>query len=418
MVGSRAAAERRDPWVAVLGAAAVLQVVVTVAWAVRSGASFGEDFDVHYAATRLLLTGHRDAMYSPPAQLAVVHAQGDPALGGLNHAGWGPAGLVSVMPFTALPVPAAVAAWTVAQLAALSAAVLLALRVARPAAADARRLALAAALAAPGLSGLVVLGQWEGFASLLLVLSWLDARGERRRRSAGWLLLLAGALPQLVAAVFLVQLGRWGWGHLRTLAAGGAALAAASLALLGTSGIAAWLGQVGDLWRESRPQDADGLNALAGAALGGGTAEAALAGLLTAVAGATAWAVARLTRRGTVTATTAAGAVILSLLLSTHLFHYALPALMPFAVGALVAEGEPRRRRVMLLAYALLGVLSVAGLHAAHPWWQPAVPLTLVALLLVCAMPALRSAWWAAHAEHAAESLPSRGATAARPGAT
>lgn len=377
----------RGPWALLLGAAAIGQITVLAWWAQSVGAAYSEDFDAHYAAAKLLTSGHRDTMYSLAAQLNTLNASGAPHVGTLNHAGWGPIGLLTVLPFTTLSVPTAVALWTLLQVVALAGAAAIAVGGAgglRPA--D-RLMPLGVILSAPGLAALVVLGQWEGIAAVLLALFWLDTRGGHRWRAAAWVLLLAGAVPQLALGLLVFQVANWGWGQLGRLAAGGALLLGGSFALLGLDGMRGWLGQVADLGHEVRPQDTDGLYGLVSGVLGTNPLTAALTALAVAVGALVCWQLGRRTPAASPAAATALGVSGLSLLLSPHLFHYGLGMLVPVAVLALIAE--TRRIPPLLLLWTMLSVLTLAGLQNTPPWWNPGVP----AVLLVLVVAAVRPAW-------------------------
>ncbi len=370
---------------AVLGAVAAIQVVALLHWATNFGPQVGEDFDVHWAAAHLLATGHRGTMFSLTAQLQAAHASGV-ALTYLYDAAWGPVGLATVLPLSLLPLPFAVGVWTALQAGALLAATVLA-------AGDRnllRRqgaLVAAALLAAPGLAALLALGQWEGFAALLVVLSWRDAAAGRRTRSTLWLLLLAAALPQMVLGLVVFQVGRWGWRPVRTLLAGGAAIAAAWALLLGPAALGTWLHQLLDLSHQPL-RDTDGL-AGAAAGIAGSGPVATAAGLLAALAAlAACWVLARRDREGggstAVMPSVALTVTALSLLASPHVFDYYLVVLAPLVVAAVLTSAQ----RGVALLWAALGALTVAGLHAGEVWWRPLVPLLVLAL----AMPALPAA--------------------------
>lgn len=385
---------RRTRWLLLVAAVGAAQVAALLHWLAGFGAQVGEDFDVHWAAARLLATGHRGAMYSLPDQLAAVHAAGGVGVTWLNHAGWGPVGLASVLPFSFMPLPVAVALWTVAQGVALALAVVLAVG-------DGallrrhRRAVVLAALATPGLAALVALGQWEGFAALLLVLAWRDMGAGRRGRSALWLLLLAGALPPVAIGLLGYQAARWGWPQVRRLAAGGLALGAGSLLLLGPGGVAGWIGQVLDLGRSVRPGDTDGVFGVAGV-LGSGPLVTVAGGLAAAAAITACWV---LGRRAALFAGDSAGprAVLtalavstLSLVASPHLFDYTACALAPLVVAALVRGRDRAQVRALGLLWAGLGLCSVLGLHQGHVAWRVAVPVGLVALAVATTAAVLR----------------------------
>jgi Glycosyltransferase family 87 len=398
----RAVLPRRAAWGVALVAAAVLQIVVLAVWAWRFGPAYGEDFDAHWAAARLLLDGHRGAMYSMPSEVAAVHAAGGFGVAGLNHPGWGPVALATALPFVLLPVRVAVALWAEVQLVALGAAVLLAVRTLSPRAPAAgmwSTRALVAALGTPGLAALVVLGQWEGIAALLLVLCWRDTRLGERRRAALWLLLLAGAVPHLAIGMVVYQLARWGRAQARTLAGGGALLGLGALALLGPAGVAGWVGQVAALGHEVPSQDTDGLVAVTSALFGRSAGLAASAAVLAiAAALAACWVLGR----RDLSTRTALAVSCLSLLVSPHLFHYSVCMLAPLVVASLVGERSESRRQVLAVLWTCLGVLSVAGLNSGHVWWQPLVPLALLGVAVAAVMPQLVTAPWAAEVTSAA----------------
>ena len=395
---TRAAATlRHHPWYVVLAGTAVAEVAALGVWVQRIGPSYSEDFEAHYAAAKLLATGHRDTMYSLASQLATLNASGGHGIDTVNHAGWGPVGVASVLPFVHLPLAAAVALWTVLQAVALAGAMVLAVRGVHLDAAD-RLLLIGVLLAAPGLTALLVLGQWEGLAAVLLVLVWLESARGRPRRSAMYLVALAGALPQLIAGVVVFQVARWGRAQLWRLLAGAAVLAWGSLALLGRDSMAGWLGQAADLGREVRPQDTDGLYGLTSSVLGAGAGRLALTAAASLAAVLCCWRLGRRTRGAAVTADTALGVTGLSLLLSPHLFHYGLTVLAPLVGCALLVRGESLTRRTVTVLWSALGALSVASPLLGSVGWQPAVPLVLVALASVAAA----AASWSPH--HARQS--------------
>jgi hypothetical protein len=302
--------------------------------------------------------------------------------------------------------------WTLAQGAALATAVLLAIG----GGGLLRRRAwvvVLGALATPGLAALIALGQWEGFAALLLVLAWRDMGRERRGRSAVWLLLLAGALPPVAIGLLAYQVARWGWPQVWRLAAGGLALSAGSLLLLGPSGVAGWIGQVLDLGRSVRPGDTDGIFGIVGA-LGSG-ALVMIAGTVGAAAAiGLCWVLGRRAARfagdaaHTPQLLTAVTVSTLSLVASPHLFDYTLCALAPLVVAALARARDETHLRVVALFWAGLGLASVLGLHQGHVAWRIAIPVGLVtlaatttAVLLRDAAPRLRTRGTAIQAHHA-----------------
>jgi hypothetical protein len=372
----------RQPWLLVLAAAATAQVAVAASWAHQVGTSFAVDFQAHFGAAKLLLAGHRGSMYSAASQVAAVSASGGSHLGGLNHAGWGPVALLTVLPFTMLSVPLAAALWTVLQAGALalSAALVIARRRHPLRSADVVVL-VAVVLSAPGLAALVVLGQWEGLAAVLVALFWLDTWGEHRWRATVWVLLLTGALPHLAVGLLVFQVGYWGLRQLARLAAGVAVLAGSSVALLGIDGMRGWIGQVLDLGHEVRPQDTDGLYGLVSGIFGNNVVGIAVTGFAVAVGVVVCWQLGRRLRLLTspLSAAAALGVSALSLLFSPHVFHYGLVMLVPAAALAVIND-PGRRTPVVLLLWTSLSALSLAGLHSGSVWWNPVVPAVLLAL--------------------------------------
>jgi hypothetical protein len=207
-------------------------------------------------------------------------------------------------------------------------------------------------------------------------------------RSAVWLLLLVGALPQLAVGMVVFQAARRGWPQVGTLAAGGAVLALGSLLLLGPAGLSGWLGQVDALGREVATSDTDGLPGLIAHLTPRGDLRLLLTALAVVAAPAGCAYLAR--RPGLPRATTARTALAvagLSLLVSPHLFQYGLVVLTPLVVAVLLDERRQRRRAGLALLWAALAMLDVAALHVDHAWWLAAFPLGLLALAALAVTP-------------------------------
>ena len=211
-------------------------------WAHVSAQDIGRsDFTSTYVGATLLRSGHRADLYADSVQ-AAVHARliAPDREGNLPFVD-APIAAALAAPVTLLSLDSAYRVWGLIQVGVLVAAVLIALSSA-PWPVRTPRLVTAstaiAAVAGAGTFVLLVQAQWTSVSALGLALAYRDWRHDRLVRGAMFLTVSAGvAKPHLALALVAFMAG---WRSRRVLAgalAGAGAVAAASVLLVGFSGL-------------------------------------------------------------------------------------------------------------------------------------------------------------------------------------
>lgn len=204
------------------------------------------DYTPTYVAATQWRAGHGAELYDPAAQTAQGAALG---LSGAQFAGNrfvdAPLAAVVAAPFSLLSLDASFRAWSLLQLGLVALAVTLVVRAApwpEQSPRTARVAAAAAAVAGAGTAMLFLEGQWDGVSALGLALAYVSWR--RERPALGGAALAAGLLlakPHLAIVLVAWVLGRRDRRMLAGAGAAVAALALATLVLVGPAGVVAAL---------------------------------------------------------------------------------------------------------------------------------------------------------------------------------
>jgi hypothetical protein len=384
--------ERVRNYSAILLAGSVLALAVSAVARTVSPGTAGmllPDFLAHWTGGRMLVEGNASALYDPQVQQALQSSLGA-RTGDLAWFVSPPFVAAAYVPFAVLPYPVAAAAWTVASLGLLWAA-LSRLRSFGPGLwASERRLVLLAVAASYPVFELVGGGQ-DSAVSLAVWVAGILLAVAGRDVPAGIVFSLGLMKPQLVVLVPVVFALQHRVRGLLTFGAGGALFALASLSVAGPAGVEAWLRAlgsplytehviVGQAWKAATlPALTTSLVAPAGpdvAAAAGYLVAAVLAGSFVL------WAVR--TRPDRLRLWVAALATTVAA--SPHLMLYDAVLLVPVAVFALDRLGTDRVRwavaAAFCLAWAMPSLHSLAGGHGwpisvvAAPW--VAVPVSLL----------------------------------------
>lgn len=390
-------------------AAAVLLVsaAVTIAhytqvWAVIPPAQARtSDFAGTYVGATLWRSGKASSMYDVPAEEAVMARVGAPADHLYIPFENPPFAAVVASPFSLLDATAAYRLWSLLQLGLLIAAVCVAVRAAPWPRATSGLLKLSVAgvaIAGFGTGLLFVEGQWDGVQALGLALAYAGwRRGHRAAPGFSVGLTAALAKPHLVAALVAFMAGRRDWRGLLGTAAGAALTVVAGLVTAGSGPLAAFVRAV--LQPSNSPvarlQGATGLfGSLFGSGLGP-FAAALVAGLAASIVAAWLGAVSR-TRRDLLEPALA-GAAVLSLFASPHLLGHDLTLLAPIVVATLAwtasreaTAAQPWPGRATSLVVAAWVALSFAtmfdlGQSSVGPPGR-LTPWVLLALAALCAV--------------------------------
>jgi hypothetical protein len=335
------------------------------------------DFVAHVAGGRIVARGGAPALYDPNAQRSVeTELTGDPSY--LNLYLSPPFVAALYAPLAVLPYGAAAALWTALTLA-LVAVSFVQLRACAPEAPpqDARLFLLVAVASQPLLE---LLGSGQDTAvSLAIWATGVRLSLERRDAAAGAVFGLGAFKPQLFVVPWLVFLALRRWRAALLFAVVAGAALAASLAVDGPHGLAAWLALLRspEYWsgiRAARGWKMHGIGSLAASAvppafraIGEALGLAIALSVLTATC-ARAGRVARSSERSTW-----AMASLAALLCAPHLFVYDLVILwVPAAL--LVDRGLARRERLALAAiFALTWTASLRAIVAARLPWPAAL---------------------------------------------
>lgn len=396
-----------------------LLAAYAVVWSQLSPFDIGRsDFAAFYVGGTLLCEGHGSSLYDESLQ-APLHAQliapdhernlpyVDP-----------PVAAALVLPVTVLGLDTAYRVWALVELAVLAGAIAIAAHAAPRGgrAAPGRPWASGlAALAGVGTLFAVAQAQWTPVLALGLAIAYWTWRrpqpAEEIRADAGtrvaWATrlaalggaaLVASALvgkPQLALGLVAFMLGWRRRGVLLGAAAGLAAAAAVSLALVGPAGIAGLARIVAGSTTRWDSHLMIGSSGVAAAVAGGGVAAVALASVLSLAACGSAYVLGARVRRDSGSFSIAlAGAAVLSLLAAPHAYLDDLALLAPAGAWCLVASmstaGNAAAGRrwvpwgVVLGLWGLINAAAVADLTAQGR--LPSGPITAYALALTGAV--------------------------------
>ena len=370
--------------------AAALLLAYLLIWARLPTADVDRsDFTSSYVAGLLLRHPGGAAVYDAAGQTAVRDALIAPVHNGAVPFVDAPPAAVLVAPVTWLSLTAAYRLWTALSLAILVLAVIVAVRSAPWPEVTPRIWRIAAgmaALASMGTWTLLLQGQWASLTALGLALAYRDWRHGHEARGAVILVLAAGiAKPHLALglAAFLV-----GWGHRRVIGgalAGMAALGVASLAAVGTAGVAAFAGLAtaqGGAWDLRRMLS---FIAIPGSIAGNGTASEVIGLTGTAAACVVAWRLGVLARRRPERFDRAlVAAAVLSLLGAPHAYAQDLVMLAPVLIWAIAIAGQ--RRLAVVGIWTLITAAAFVDFidGGAFPPGQLAAWALIVAAIAAC----------------------------------
>ncbi|MFN2581265.1 MAG: glycosyltransferase 87 family protein [Candidatus Dormibacteria bacterium] len=385
----------------IIAVSAALLIGYAGFWAHVSHVQIGRsDFTNAYVGGTLLREGHRADLYDDQLQGA-LHAQliAPDKEGNLPFVD-APVAAAIVLPLTWLDLGTAFRVWSLVEFAVLVFAVVVAIRAAPWPAGTRQRwkaAAGAAALAGAGTVTMWLQAQWTPIVALGLAAAFWLWRGDRL--AAGSAVLVASAAiakPHLALGVFAFMLG---WRNRRVVAgavAGALAVAVASLAVVGTGGIAGFIGvTIGGFTRwELRVMPS--FAGIAGTYLGTGGAAmvAAAAGALGACAAAW-WLGSRVRQDRGQLGIALCGATVLSLLAAPHAYAHDLVLLAPVLVWSVAVATPPASTRVAVrsplaavfsLWACLTGVeLLDPGITAPVPPGEAAALVLIGAATLACA---------------------------------
>lgn len=366
----------------VAGLVAIVSAIVFVSLIARSkgnvlptGPTVFGDFRAHWVAGRMLLDGQLAQLYDPSAQLSVQAARVRPDAP--PDAFLSPPFMALVWaPFAALPYFTAGVVWTLVAFAIVIASARLAWS-----ALDLEcawtDVALVAIASEPFWKN-TAMGQ-DGALALLLYSGALVLWRRRNTLACGLVLGLGCFKPQLFFLVPVALIAAKEWRALLGMAMSGTALGAVSIALVGPTGIRAWLGFLASPLVSSAIH-AENLSLMASMpaflrALTGSTVFAPIIAAIVAIL------LVLFTRTDPKRAIGAAA--IASIIAAPHAFVYdAVIALVPCAE---LLEKKPKRG-----ARATLVFLAITWALPAGSNWFLALPWTAVALAAVCVSMAVR----------------------------
>ena len=386
----------------VLAVSAALICAYIVIWTQVSATDIGRsDFTSFYVGGILLRHGHGPQLYNEALQQtlhsALIAPDREANLPFVNS----PVAAALMTPATFLPLEVAYRLWGALELAVLVIAVVVALRASPWPAGTSRdwKVAIAAAaLASMGSWTVLLQAQWTPLVALGLALAYRDWTAGRNGRGAFLLVVTAGAVkPHLALALIAFMLG-WRDGKLLTGALlGGAALVIASLALVGPSGVAGFLGIVAGSTTRWELRNMLSVVGLVGSFFGDGLTAHLLAALASLGACAVAlWLGDKVRRDHHRLATALAGAALLSLFAAPHAYSHDLVMLAPVVVWsaaeALVRASDctagqhSRLTNLPLLIWALLTAVAFADFMdgAATPPGQLTGWALLIAASVAC----------------------------------
>ena len=396
----------------VVAVSAALLVAYAIVWTQLSPFDIGRsDFTAFYVGGTLLREGHGPSLYDESLQ-APLHARliAPDREGNLPFVD-PPVAAALVLPVTVLGLDAAYRVWALLELAVLAAAVVIAVRAARPpnVASGQAWAAGLVAMAGAGTLFAVSQAQWTPVMALGLAVAYrcwrrttAAAEGSRaggsRAAAVGAAALVACALigkPQLALGLVAFMAGWRRRDMLLGAAAGLVGFAAVSFALVGPAGIAGLARIVTGSTTRWDPHLMLGVSGVASALTGGGAATIALGAGLTAAACAAAFVLGKRVRRDPQRLSVAlAGAVALSLLAAPHAYLDDLAMLAPVAAWSLAgqiawtpsAAVAPLRaaRTVVLALWVVLNAAAMVDLAAQGH--LPAGPLSAYILAAIGAI--------------------------------
>jgi Glycosyltransferase family 87 len=385
----------------IIAIAAALLVAYAVIWTQVSRFDVGRsDFTAFYVGGTLLREGHTGDLYSQalqqPLHRALIAPDREANLPFVNT----PVAAALVLPATFLPLDPAYRLWSLLELGVLVLAVVLAVRSVEWPAGMPRvwqAAAGAAALAGVGTWTMFIQAQWTPLLALGLVLACRSWKGGHRATGAAVLVVSAGIAKPHLALGLLAFLA--GWRDRRVIIgalAGAAGLALASLALVGTSGLAGFVSILASSTTRWELSAMVSFIGVVGSVFGNGLAAhlVGLAASLVACAAAV-WLGMRVHRDPSRLDTALVGAAVLSLVASPHAYPDDLVMLAPAVVIGFAAAA--RRMGSMPLtvtspvalvigAWALITVAACADLidAAAFPPGQLAGWALVIAAALAC----------------------------------
>lgn len=397
----------------VVAVSAALLVAYAIVWTQLSPFDIGRsDFTAFYVGGTLLRGGHGPSLYDESLQ-APLHARliAPDREGNLPFVD-PPVAAALVLPVTVLGLDSGYRVWALLELAVLAGAVVIAVRAAPSSIERAPGRARAAGLAAMAGAGTlfaVSQAQWTPVLALGLAVAYWGWRratatadgsraGASRAAAAGAAALVACALvgkPQLALGLIAFMAGWRRRDVLIGAAAGLAAFAAISFALVGPAGIAGLARIVTGSTTRWDPHLMVGVSGVAAALTGGGAAAIALGAALTAAACAAALVLGNRVRRETQRLSLAlAGATALSLLAAPHAYLDDLAMLSPVAAwclaGTMTSGASEHRARwpsrvgVVLGLWVALNAAAVVDLTAQGR--LPAGPLSAYVLAAIGAI--------------------------------
>ena len=242
--------ERLLTWKRCSTYAAIVGLLFLAAWAwstfagraplTRSGEPILGDYVAFYAAGRMVLDGHADAIFDPAAVRAAQAAATQGLVPDLYDPLRNPPFVaLAVAPLTLLDPLASFVVWSVLNLAALGAALWLALDAIQSLRRHWRAILIVALAFAPVYRGLIG-GQNATVSLLLFVLIYRSMRAGHDGRAGFWSA-LGLFKPQLFLVFPVVFAASRRWRALAVYCLAGSALAAVSLAMIGPDGLQQWL---------------------------------------------------------------------------------------------------------------------------------------------------------------------------------
>jgi hypothetical protein len=387
----------------IVAIAAAMVLAYAAIWTQVGSFDIGRsDFTAFYVGGTLLREGHTGDLYSQavqqPLHSALIAPDTEANLPFVNT----PVAAALVVPVTYLPLDAAYRLWSLLELAVLVLAVVLAIRsVDWPdgTAGIWKFAAGAAALAGVGTLTMFIQAQWTPVLALGLVLAYRWWKSGHHAAGAAVLVVSAGIAKPHLALGLLAFLA--GWRDRRVIIgalAGAAGLAFASLALVGPSGIAGFVGILASSTTRWELATMVSFIGVVGSLFGSGLAAHAIGLVASLLACAAAvWLGTTVRRNPSHLDSALAGAVVLSLLASPHAYPDDLVMLAPaLVIGVAVAARRTRSEGASLTltsplalvfgCWALITVAACADLldSAAFPPGQLAGWALVVAAVLAC----------------------------------
>ncbi|MHB8488446.1 MAG: glycosyltransferase family 87 protein [Candidatus Dormibacteria bacterium] len=370
----------------------VLLAYYAIAWAqVTPVRERGTDFSASYIAALLIRSGDGAELYDQHAEHARHLTQLPPGTVINLPFITPPTTALLALPLTVLDPGTAFRVWSLAELILLALAVWTAIRAGpwpRHVGGAPRAATCLVALAAGGTYAFLLLGQFDGLAALGLAAAYAAWRRGRPGAAGFWMALaFAATKPHLAVGLGIWLIARRDWRAVAGAAAGAAAVAVVSLALVGPSGLGGFVSALGFAAGNTPGTSTLGISGLIAPWLGSG-AIAMVIGIVGSLLALAACGVLGTRSRGRPGAleVSLAGAAALSLVASPHLLPHDLVILAPAfawcAARAAAAESGSWPGLVairVIAAWAVLGVLTLVDTGNA----APAPPGRLVPLALL-----------------------------------